>query len=120
MDERLKSRFQSNLIADISLPDYETRVVILYKKSELMNLDIDSDLDDVIRLISEKIKYNIREIEGAFTRVINFAELTNEKIDLKFAKKILKDILSSDDYEITAESIKRIVCKNFNIKISDK
>ena len=45
--------------------------------------------------------------------------MTNEKIDLKFAKKILKDILSSDDYEITAESIKRIVCKNFNIKISD-
>lgn len=119
MDERLRSRFQSNLIADISPPDYETRVAILYKKSELMNLDIDSDLDDVIRLISEKIKYNIREIEGAFTRVINFAELTNEKVDLKFAKKILKDILSSDDYEITAESIKRIVCKNFNIKLSD-
>ncbi len=119
MDERLRSRFQSNLIADISPPDYETRVAILYKKSELLNLDMDDDLDDVIRLISEKIKYNIREIEGAFTRVINFAELTNEKIDLRFAKKILKDILSSDDYEITAESIKRIVCKHFNIKVSD-
>ena len=119
IEERLRSRFQWNLIADISVPDYETRVAILRKKAEVENIDIDAGLSEVISLIAEKIKINIRELEGAFIRVLTFSNLMNEKIDLRFAKNILKDVLSSSDFNVTPESIKKSVCKHFNIKISD-
>ena len=119
IDERLRSRFQWNIIADISNPDFETRVAILRKKAEIENIEIDSDLNDVIQFIAEKIKVNIRELEGAFIRIITFSNLFDEKIDLKFARNILKDILSSADIAVTPENIKKVVCKYFNIKVSD-
>ena len=84
------------MIADIQPPDYETRVAILRKKAELENGNIrDDDLFEVIGLIAEKIKFNIRELEGAFTRITSFSTLLNEKITVKFARNILKDILSA-------------------------
>lgn len=119
IEERLRSRFQWNIIADISVPDYETRVAILRKKADIENIEIDENLTEVIGLIAEKIKMNIRELEGAFIRVITFSNLMNEKIDIRFAKQILKDVLSSSDLAITPENIKKQVCKHFNIKISD-
>ncbi len=119
IDDRLKSRFQLNIVADISAPDYETRIAILRKKAELAGVPIDDDILDVINLIAEKIKFNIRELEGAFSRVISFSSLTNEKIDLKFAKNILKDIMSSSDYTVTPDTIKKTVCKYYGIKVSD-
>jgi chromosomal replication initiator protein len=119
VDERLRSRFQWNIITDISAPDFETRVAILRKKAELENLDITPEFEEVIQLIAEKIKLNIRELEGAFMRVISFSSLMDEKIDLKFARAILKDVLSSSDLQITSENIKKAVCNHFNIKVLD-
>ena len=119
IDERLRSRFQSNLIADISLPEYETRVAILKKKADIENIEIDNDLTEVIEFIAEKIKMNIRELEGAFIRVVSFSNLMNDKIDLRFAKNILKDVLSSSDFAVTPDTIKKRVCTYFNIKIAD-
>jgi len=119
IEDRLRSRFQWNLIADISIPDFETRVAILRKKADVENIEIDEGLSEVISLIAEKIKINIRELEGAFIRIITFSNLMNEKIDIRFAKNILKDVLSSSDFTVTPDSIKKGVCKHFNIKISD-
>jgi len=119
IEERLRSRFQWNIIADISAPDYETRVAILRKKADIENMEIDDNLTEVIGLIAEKIKMNIRELEGAFIRVITFSNLMNERIDIRFAKNILKDVLSSSDFTVTPENIKKQVCKHFNIKLSD-
>ena len=119
IDERLRSRFQWNLVADIAAPDYETRVAILRNKAELDNIPEDEDLIEVINLIAEKIQENIRELEGAFTRIASFSKLMNENINVSFAKKVLKDILSASDFNITPEIIKKKVCKHFNIKIAD-
>ncbi|MEG2322743.1 MAG: chromosomal replication initiator protein DnaA [Anaerovoracaceae bacterium] len=119
LEERLRSRFQWNIIADIQPPDYETRVAILRKKAELEDIEIDDNLADVMTLIAEKIKFNVRELEGAFSRVTSFSKLLEKPISVKFARDILKDILSSSDVNISCEGIKKTVCKNFNIKVSD-
>lgn len=119
LDDRLTSRLQWNMIADIQPPDYETRVAILRKKAEYENLDIDDHVLDVINLIAEKIKFNVRELEGALLRVISFAALLNEKISVKFARTTLKDVFSASDFNITCESIKKVVCKHFSIKMAD-
>ena len=119
LDERLRSRFSWNIIADIQPPDYETRVAILMKKAEIENVEISEDLRSVINLIAEKIKYNIRELEGAFSRIISFSVLMNKPITVSFAKENLKDIVSSGDLRINTENIKRAVCKYYNITIKD-
>lgn len=118
-DERLRGRFQWNVVADISPPDYETRVAILRKKAELEGLTLDDDLEDVIELICEKVKFNIRELEGAFTRIVTFSNLMNEPINRVLAREVLKDILLAADFNITPDSIKKIVCKHYGIKLSD-
>lgn len=119
LDERLRSRFQWNLLADIQPPDYETRVAILMKKAENLNIEIDDDAYEVICLIAEKIKDNIRELEGAFTRSVSFSQLLKEKLDKNFVKRTLKDIMNSGEITITPEKIKKIVCKHYGIKVSD-
>ena len=119
LDDRLKSRFQWNLIADIQPPDYETRVAILMKKAENLNMDVDDDLYDVICMIAEKIKDNIRELEGAFTRIVSFSHLLNEKADKAFAKRVLKDIITNNEISVTPEKIKNKVANYYNIKVTD-
>ena len=119
LDERLKSRFQWNLVADIQPPEFETRVAILRSKAELDNIEITDDVSEVISFIAEKIKFNVRELEGAFSRVTGFSALLNEKIDMKFAKKILKDLAASGEFNINCETIKKHVCNEYGIKLSD-
>lgn len=119
LEDRLTSRFQWNMIADIQPPDYETRVAILRKKAELDNLELTDGLLDVISLIAEKVKFNIRELEGAYIRITAFSQTMGKDITVKFAREILKDILPAGDLKISCESIKKIVCKHFNIKIAD-
>lgn len=119
LEERLVSRFQWNLIADIQPPDYETRIAILTKKAENMNIEVDDDLYDVICMIAEKIKDNIRELEGAFTRIVSFSQLMHEKADKNFARRVLKDILTDGEIKVTPEKIKKIVCKHYNVKLAD-
>lgn len=119
LEERLRSRFEWGLIADIQPPDYETRVAILRNKSELEGLETTDALVEVIGVIAEKIQSNIRELEGAFIRVIAYANLTGQKINRELAKEVLKDVFSSKDRPVTPELVKKHVCKHFNIKQAD-
>lgn len=121
LEERLRSRFQWNLIADIQPPDYETRVAILMKKAENMNISLEENPEfyDVICMIAEKIKDNIRELEGALIRVVSFSQLLKEKTDKNFAKKTLKDLFNNMETTVTPEKIKKAVCKHYGIKMSD-
>ena len=119
LEERLRSRFEWGLIADIQAPDYETKVAILRNKSELEGLETTDALLEVIGVIAENIQSNIRELEGAFIRVIAYANLTGQKINRELAKEVLKDVFSSKDRPVTPELIKKHVCKHFNIKQTD-
>ena len=127
LDERLKSRLQWNIVADIQPPDFETRVAILRKKAEQENLILDDDLKLVIDLLAEKIKFNVREMESALIRVgsfyhvyMNNPEITDKpKLNVAFAKQNLPDIFNTKDNTITSDKIKNIVCKKYNIKLSD-
>jgi chromosomal replication initiator protein len=119
LEERLRSRFEWGLIADIQPPDYETRVAILRNKSELEGLETTDALLEVIGVIAEKIQSNIRELEGAFIRVIAYANLTGQKINRELAKEVLKDVFSSRDRPVTPELVKKHICKHFNIKQVD-
>lgn len=119
LDERLTSRIKSNMMVDIQAPDFETRVAILRQKAQEEGLEIDDDLLEVIDIIAEKVKFNIRDLESALTRVVSFAKFKNQKITVKFAKDHLTDIFSAKDINISCESVKKAVCKKHNIKISD-
>lgn len=119
LEERLRSRFEWGLIADIQPPDYETRVAILRNKAELEGVDTTDSLLEVIEVIADKIQSNIRELEGAFIRVLAYANLTGKKINKELAREALKDVFSSKNRDITPAVIKKCVCKHFNIKQSD-
>ncbi len=114
LEDRLRSRFEWGLIADIQPPDYETRLAILWKKAETENINISND---VMSFIAKSIDSNIRELEGALTKVSAYAKLTNQKVSLEFATKILKDFLSKDKQKtINVELIQQIVASYYNIK----
>jgi len=116
LEERLVSRFGWGLVTDIQPPDFETRSAILRKKAELANVDVPQE---VILFISEKIKNNIRELEGALVRVIAHAQLIGEKISLEIAQKVLKDMIAEEEKKITVDMIQKKVAEYFNIKFSD-
>ena len=119
LDERLKSRFQWNIVADIQPPDYETRVAILRNKAEQQGAELDDVMLKIIDLIAEKVKFNIRNLESALTRVIAFKVLLNQNLTVEMAKQQLPDIFDPREVTITCESIKQVVCKKYNIKLSD-
>lgn len=119
LDERLTSRFLWNIMADIQPPDYETRVAILRSKAENENVQITNEVSNVINLIAEKIKYNVRELEGALNRLIGFSKIMNKPISMSLAKTTLKDIILASDTKVTIELIKRIVSKHYGITIKD-
>ena len=119
LDERLTTRFGFGITADVQPADFETRVAILKKKIELADIEVDSDIEEVCNLIAEKIKYNIRELEGAMNRMISFSEIMNNKIDFDFAKIVLKDIYRDTDKAIAPERIRSTVASYYDIKVSD-
>ena len=119
LDDRLRSRFQWNMVVDVKTPDFETRVAILRNKAEAENVVLDEDFLEVIDLIAEKIKFNIRDLESALTRVIGLSNFLNQKVNVKFAKENLQDIFPVKDVDITCETVKKAVCKKYNIKLSD-
>lgn len=119
LDERLTTRFGFGITADVQPADFETRVAILKKKIELADIELDIDIEEVCNLIAEKIKYNIRELEGAMNRMISFSEIMNNKIDLDFAKIVLKDIYRDTDKAIAPERIRSTVASYYDIKVSD-
>ena len=116
MEERLRSRFEWGLIADLQPPDVETRIAILRKKSEEEDIAIS---DEVIQLLAANLKSNIREIEGALIRLGAYASLTGQKITVDMAKNILRDLLGGKRKVITIEDIQEVVANRFHVKISD-
>jgi chromosomal replication initiator protein len=117
LEDRLRSRFEWGLIADIQPPDLETRIAILKKKAKVENLSIEND---VLLYIATKIQSNIRELEGALIKIVAYSSLTKKEITVDLAEEALKDIISSSKpKEITVNLIKEVVAKNFNIKSED-
>lgn len=116
LEKRLVTRFEWGLVADVQIPDFETRVAILRKKAALESIEVPGD---VTFFIAEKIKSNIRELEGALIRVVAYASLTSTKIDLEIAKNILKDMVSIDQKNITIEIIQKKVAEYFDIRVSE-
>lgn len=117
LEARLRSRFEWGLIADISSPDYETRMAILRKKEETEGYKVD---DAVIEYIATNVKSNIRELEGALNKLIAYSNLEKVEITLDIAERELKDIISPDaKREITPESIIKIVAEHFSISTTD-
>ncbi|MBU1912413.1 MAG: chromosomal replication initiator protein DnaA [Candidatus Omnitrophica bacterium] len=116
LEERLVSRFEWGLVTDVQLPDFETRIAILKKKAERNGSKLP---DDILYFIAEKIKTNIRELEGALIKLIAYSALENKKVTLELAKEILKDAGSEDSKKITMELIQKKVADYFDIKPSD-
>lgn len=114
LEERLRSRFEWGLTVDIQSPDYETRMAILRKKEEMEGYNIDNE---VIKYIATNIKSNIRELEGALTKIVALSKLEkNREINIALAEKALKDIIApGDKKEVTPEFIIEVVADHFNL-----
>jgi chromosomal replication initiator protein len=116
IEERLRSRFEWGLIADIQPPDFETRVAIIKKKAALERVRLG---DDVAYLIASRIKSNIRELEGSLTRMIAFCALTGREMTVDLAQEVLGELWGEDEKIITIDQIQRRVCDFFGLKMSD-
>ena len=116
LEERLHSRFEWGLIADIQAPDIETKVAILNKKAEAERVEIP---ENVALFIASKVKTNIRELEGSLIRLIAYASLTGRDIDLPLAQEILHDLLHTEDRPITIEMIQKFVADHYNVKLTE-
>ena len=119
LDERLRTRFSWNMIADIQPPDYETRVAILRNLAEKSDIEVTSEVSDVLSLIADQVKDNIRELEGAYNRVVGLSQLLNEPINVDNARSILKDIIKDNEQAVAPERIRSIVANHYKIKIAD-
>lgn len=118
IDERLRSRFEWGLLADIQPPDLETKVAIIKKKAagEFPHINFP---DDVALFLAENIKTNVRELEGALIRLGAFSSLTGQEINQEMARRVFKDIIREREEKITVEKIQKVVATHFNIKIAD-
>lgn len=116
LEDRLKSRFEWGLIADISNPDYETRLAILRKKAQLDNIIID---DDILCDIATKIDSNIRELEGVLNKLIAKASLTNSHITMEMAERAINDVVSNQDKVLSIDLIQETIAKYFNITVEE-
>ena len=120
LEARLRTRFEWGLIADISSPDYETRMAILRKKEELDGLERYHIPDEVLQYIANNIKSNIRELEGSLNKLIALSNLEKKPIDIPLAAEALKDMISPDaNRTITPELIIDVVSEHFNVPISE-
>jgi len=115
LEERFRSRFEWGLIADIKPPDIETRIAILKKKAEIEGILLP---ESVALFIADKVQSNIRELEGYLRRVVAFASLKGETIDLELAKESLKDLLDSSARLVTVEKIQKMVCHKYKLKLA--
>ena len=120
LEERLRTRFEWGVIADISSPDYETRMAILRKKEELDGLERYHIPNEVMHYIATNVKSNIRELEGSLNKLIALHKLKNENINIMLAAEALKDIVSpNESRQVTPELILEIVSEHFSISIAD-
>ena len=117
LDERFRSRFEWGLIADIQAPDYETRMAILRKNADFYDRKID---EEIIKYIATNIKSNIRELEGAFNKIIAFARLNKVELTLPLAEEALKDVIyPNKSKEVTPSLIINIVAEHFGVRPED-
>ena len=116
IEERLRSRFEWGLIADIQPPDFETRVAILKKKAALERVLL---ADDVAYLMATRVKSNIRQLEGSLTRMIAFSAMTNREITVDLAQEVLADLWGADETIIPIELIQRKTAECFGVTLSD-
>lgn len=116
LEDRLKSRFEWGIIADISNPDYETRLAILRKKAQLDKIIID---DEILTAIATRIDSNIRELEGTLNKLIAKASLTNSQITMEMAERAINDIVAQQEKVISAEFIQDTVAKYFSVNPKD-
>ncbi len=116
IEERLRSRFEWGLIADIQPPDLETKMAILHKKAENERVALP---DEVAEFIARSIKSNIRELEGALTRLIAYTQLTGGTISLPTAQQVLKNLIDAAEKKVTIEQIQRRVSEHFGLRIQD-
>ena len=116
IEERLRSRFEWGLIADIQPPDLETKIAILQKKAESERVRL---ADDVAEYIARSIKSNVRELEGALIRLIAFASLTGAEVNLGTAQQVLKNIIEIQEKKVTIEQIQKRVGEHFGLRAQD-
>ncbi|MFI5288147.1 MAG: chromosomal replication initiator protein DnaA [Polyangia bacterium] len=116
LEDRLRSRFQNGLIADIQPPELETRIAILKKKADLDQIPLP---DDVAIYLATNIKSNVRELEGLLLRVAAFAGLQEQPITIDFAKETLKNFLTQASHSLTVEAVQKEVASYFNVKLTD-
>jgi len=116
LEERLRSRFEWGLIADIQPPDLETKVAILKRKAEAEAVPLP---DNVAMYIAGRIKSNIRELEGSLIRLIAYASLTGREISLELTQEVLKNILDQDDKAVTIETIQKFVSDYYQLKFGE-
>ena len=116
LEERLKTRFGWGVIADISMPDYETRLAILKKKTDESNIIISND---ILSNIATKIDSNIRELEGVFTKLVATSTLTHAQITMEMSEKAINDIIRQKENVISIDYIQEVVSKYFNVSVED-
>ncbi len=116
IEERLRSRFEMGLIADIQPPDLETKIVILRRKAEVENISLPND---VCLFLASHIKTNVRVLEGSLIRLGAFSSLTDQKITVEMAKRVLSDTIQERKKNVTIEEIIKAVTERFQIKVSE-
>jgi len=116
IEERLRSRFESGLIADIMPPDLETQIAILYQKAEIHKKNIPQD---VAMFLANNIKSNIRELEGLLLRIIAYSSFTRREINLELAQEVLKDFTVDKNRHFTIPNIQKTVAQFFQLKVAD-
>lgn len=116
MEDRLVNRFEMGLVADIQKPDLELRMAILRNEAKQKRIDI---ADDVIEFIATHVSSNIRQLEGAFIRVVANASLNGSAISIDFVKHVLRDLMFESQKEITADLIKRVIAEEYGVTVKD-
>jgi chromosomal replication initiator protein len=117
LEQRLVSRFEWGLVTDLQPPDIETRVAILRKKEKIMGVELP---DEIINFLAQRIRTNVRRLEGALVRVASYASLTGRKLTLEVVENLLREILHEEGrYTISIDTIQRKVADHFDIRLAD-
>lgn len=116
LEDRLRSRFEWGLMADIQAPDLETKVAILMRKAEALHIQLP---DDVLTFIATKIRSNIRELEGSLTRLLAYSSLTGAEISMGMAQQTLRNTISAQEKKINMDAVQKVVADEFSLRINE-
>ena len=116
LEDRLKTRFSWGLIADVSIPSYETRMAIIQKKAQLENIIIDNE---ILSNIALKVDSNIRDLEGAFKKLVALSKMKNLPFSLQLSEEAISDVIAQNNKVISIEYIQEIVAKFFHVTVAD-